>query len=152
MNRWLLLCHYDAHTTQQNTRTIYCLYSRGVTLGFGDGDHRSISNQRVADTLRRKVLKMSQTAAQSHVGPVAVSVNNPAKYVQESGGRGGQAGEAILLAHGLSNSVVRPLRSFGWRERDNVLAVRRWIIASRSAEIYDFSRPNARLILASSIA
>jgi ribosomal protein S18 acetylase RimI-like enzyme len=61
MNRWLLLCHYDAHTTQQNTRTIYCLYSGGVTLGFGDGDHRSISNQRVADTLRRKVLKMSIT-------------------------------------------------------------------------------------------
>src|SRR5262245_25899279 len=35
------------------------------------------------------------------------------------------------------DAVARPLRSFGWRERNNVLAVRRRIIASRGAETND---------------
>ena len=106
MNRWLLLCHYDAHTTQQNTRTIYCLNSGGVTLGFGDGDHRSISNQRVAGTLRRKVLKMSQEIGiRMALGATRGKVQG---MVLRDGMRMAGAGVAIGLAAALV--LIRLLR------------------------------------------
>src|SRR5215467_10593289 len=44
------------------------------------------------------------------------------------------------------HAIVRLFRSVGRHQRDDVFAVRCWIITSRSAKTYDFSRPNARLI------